>query len=201
MGLSPNRITSASLLLAVLSAISLANQSPALFTILWALSVVLDYTDGQVARMTGVFSTFRFDHYSDVAKMGLVLVATGIYFSESEIWVIVSLALAAFYSYSLMNDALSRLRFDNSGRAEPKSPPEALSFIKPAWLRRVVGALHILILSVNGHTLLLFLIIPFSIEIGGVILTYLCAVFVINLASTWIHIFRALPSLTKGLQS
>ena len=76
MNIKPNTITCMSIISAILSFIALISINMELyFMIFWFFSIHLDYCDGTVARMTDNIrkSSFRFDHMSDILKIGLII--------------------------------------------------------------------------------------------------------------------------------
>ena len=65
VGLSPNQITVLSIAFSVLAAVALGSSADALyFIVFWCLSVLFDFCDGTVARMSNRISrvAFQFDH-------------------------------------------------------------------------------------------------------------------------------------------
>jgi len=72
IGVTPNQITTLSSLLAILSSLALVyDDGWKLFVLFWSLSLLLDFCDGTVARMTDQVrkTAFRYDHTSDLFKI------------------------------------------------------------------------------------------------------------------------------------
>jgi phosphatidylglycerophosphate synthase len=88
LGITPNQLTTLSLLLGLAAAYELrtaAVGSAALALVLYAGAVVLDHADGEVARLTGTESTFGgwFDVAADTIVHAALVVAMGLSAAEA----------------------------------------------------------------------------------------------------------------------
>ncbi|MDD2892310.1 MAG: CDP-alcohol phosphatidyltransferase family protein [Halothiobacillaceae bacterium] len=176
--LTPNQITTLSTAFAFLAFIALIRDDGwVLFSIGWGTSVLLDFCDGTVARMADKVSktAFRYDHMSDLFKISLIILGAGIRYNDTLVWVVAFSACFAF----LYGDALNRevhLAINRSPSGENAVPfgqgeRSGAGDRAAAWLSGY-GTLYALVkniraalLTVNGHTLLLFFIFPFGAEI------------------------------------
>ena len=96
--LSPNLVTIISTIFAVFAFVSLIKSSLFLFYIFWAVSYILDYADGTLARMINKLrrNALRIDHISDHLKVILILLGFGIYYDCKELWILSFLASGTF---------------------------------------------------------------------------------------------------------
>lgn len=80
-------------------------QHLALFAIAWVLSIVLDFCDGMVARMSGTANTtaFKLDHFLDLIKFSLVTLAVGMYWDSNEITLILLLSTQVIFIFLVIN--------------------------------------------------------------------------------------------------
>jgi archaetidylinositol phosphate synthase len=124
---TPNQVTSASLLLGLAGALLFAQGEGAVHAgaLLFMLSFWLDHVDGELARMTGMSSGFG--HYYDLAAGGAVLIATfigiGVGLSNGELghWapVLGCVAGGATAIIFLLRGELER-RFGKAGTRQPR---------------------------------------------------------------------------------
>ncbi len=111
--LSPNQITTISTALAIFAFIALVREDGwILFSIFWGSSVLLDFCDGTVARMTNKFSKniFRYDHMSDLFKISLMFVGAGLRYDNDLVWTISSSVLFLFMYLMVLNHDLNNAR-------------------------------------------------------------------------------------------
>lgn len=184
MGMSPNRITTASLAFAILAFCALAFAEGWIwYCIFWGMSILLDFSDGTVARMTGRISksAFRYDHMSDLFKVSLLMLGVGIRYDDSLVWVLALSACFTFLYRDALNRELSRTRERQAVGSEDASSTAATRrrdrYAVVAWAVRYQWALGLyknlvaILFTVSGHTLLLFFLFPLGSEpaIGALI--------------------------------
>ena len=176
--LSPNQITTASLLFAILAFVALVfDNGWVWFSIFWGLSVLLDVCDGTVARMANKVSksAFRYDHMSDLFKVSLIVLGIGIRYDNSLIWILAFSACFTFLYADAVNRELgiARSRQVSDGK---ESPPKSATrrrdkypfvawVVKYDLLVKLYKNIFAVLFTINGHTLLLFFIFPFGPEI------------------------------------
>lgn len=197
LGLTPNQITALSCAAAVGAAAALVLQPDAwLFIVLWALSLLLDFCDGTVARMSDRVSrtAFRFDHMSDLAKVSLVIVAAGWRHQDTALWLFASAALFAFLYYAVISQELKAVRLQ---LPETNAGSETANRSFQGRLPVPVRVLYAALATVNGHTLLVFFALPFGRISAALTLLYLTAV---TLFGVLIRV-RMLLSLPKPRKS
>lgn len=94
--LSPNLITTLSLIFSILAFAALAfDEGWAWFSVFWGMAVLLDFCDGTVARMTNKLSkqAFRYDHMSDLFKIFLLFLGAGFRYDTGLVWAVAALVL------------------------------------------------------------------------------------------------------------
>jgi phosphatidylglycerophosphate synthase len=188
--ISPNVITTLSLVSSILSFIVLVfDDGYILFLVFWAMTILFDFCDGTVARMSDNISksAFRYDHMSDLFKVSLIILGTGIHYNEQLIWIL-TFAAAFVFNYA---DMLNReINFANNNKKEQVVAPsnqmkssrlrernKIIAYIvKYEILLKVYKNLRSALFTVNGHTLLLFLVFPVNINLAIIGLVYLISV-------------------------
>jgi len=191
--LSPNFITTLSLICALLAALSLAlAEDTALFAVFWALTVLLDFCDGTVARMTGRVRriAFRYDHFSDLVKIFLIILGGGVRYDDTAVWCVCMAASFCFMFYVVINHDLGSIRQHMVDTKEGR----ALSQIAVPQRRsaKILKALIAALLTINGHTMLVFFLLAFG-EVGAMLgLTYFFVLSALR-AARCIHIMIGLP--------
>lgn len=190
---SPDRVTTLSLLSAILAFVALVlNASTTWFCFFWGLAVLFDFCDGTVARISSQNATrvFRYDHMSDIFKISLVVVGIAIRFDSPYLWALTSVFLFVYlYSEIVSHDLKYALENSKSDELVLSLPPRGGS-IAPQRIRDrvwVVGFVayrlpfvytfllqcFMAISTFNGHTLLVFFALPLGGAITYVTLSYL----------------------------
>ena len=82
--ISPNLITVLSFILIIISCSFLLRGNLILFSLTFIFSILLDFCDGQVARILKKSNDtkFNFDHLSDIIKVSIIYLTFGILFDE-----------------------------------------------------------------------------------------------------------------------
>ena len=177
IGLTPNQLTALSCAAAVAAAAALVlHPGVWVFALLWGASLLLDFCDGTVARMSGRVSrnAFRFDHMSDLAKVSIVIVAAGWRHQDTLQWLLGCAALFSFLYYAVISQELKtvKLQLPAAPAGDPAAAGEGFQSRLPFPLRVTYAALA----TVNGHTLLIFFALPFGHSGAAIALGYLTAV-------------------------
>lgn len=198
LNLSPNQITTLSLASSILAFIALVyDENYGWFGVFWGTAVLLDFCDGTVARMTNKVSksAFRYDHMSDIFKISLLLLGVGIHFDHLAYWILSTIFIFTYtYSEILSHDlksiglqkaqsdlqALPVVNVDKKRLRErflliryvTKKFPLAISFARQ---------IYIALTTFNGHTLLVFFVLPVG---GGVTMTALVYLILLTVVSS-----------------
>lgn len=198
LGLTPNQLTTLSCITAVAAAAALALHAPAwAFVLLWGGSLLLDFCDGTVARISGRVSrnAFRFDHMSDLAKVSIVIVATGWRHQDGAVWLLSCAALFAFLYYAVISQELKALRLHAAALAVQGQAREDASNFQ-GRLPRPLRVIYAALATVNGHTLLVFFALPFGLLGVFLPLSYLTLVAMFGVLVR-VRILLALPKPAK----
>lgn len=173
LGLSANSLTYSSLVIGLAAAGFLAFGQGVAFAILFFLSLLLDFADGSVARMTETVTTSQFD--LDGFSGRLVITATfiggGIFYSNNLIWVLFFLAGVSYLAYSDFNIQVTAGRLLSSNDSRPLAGVEQRI---RSWggLARLARLVWNSVFTVHGHTLLVLLFLPIGVPWALVTLSY-----------------------------
>ncbi|UCV06665.1 CDP-alcohol phosphatidyltransferase family protein [Dechloromonas denitrificans] len=194
LGISPDQITTLSLLSAILAFFALVLQaSVAWFCLFWGLAILLDFCDGTVARMSSRIATraFRYDHMSDIFKMCIVVVGVAIRFDDKFLWIGgTTFLFVHLYSEIVSHDLKHALERSNTVSTAMSPVAKAVEAEEPRRLRDRVPAIrfvvtrlpfvytllqqfHVVLTTFNGHTLLVFLALPVGGSVTYVAMSYL----------------------------
>ena len=182
LNLSPNQITTQSLVFSILAFAALVfDEGWILFSIFWGVSVLLDFCDGTVARMANKVSksAFRYDHMSDLFKIPLVIMGSGLRYENSLIWILAFSASFCFLYADILNQTIGCI-------AKHVAQPQKLSsnsknslglnsrmrdryrivawIVKSDLLFKLIKNTRTVLLTINGHTLLVIFLLPFGYE-------------------------------------
>ena len=141
----------------------------------------LDFCDGTVARISGNVSkkAFNYDHVSDLIKVSLVLLGVGIRYNTPLLWILSFSSLSLFLLMTILNHELGhyisssvvntgKIKIPNGDNSWYKSRYEKL--IRMPILRQCTT----IIFTVNAHTLLGFIFLPFGQLYATPFLFYFC---------------------------
>jgi phosphatidylglycerophosphate synthase len=183
LGLRPNWITSLSLIASLAATYVLIVDDGFMFYILfWGGAILLDFCDGTVARKTNTLrkTAFRYDHTSDLFKIFVVILAVGIKYNDQTVWVLSLLAVFFFMFYAVLNHDLNsaRQRQSQAILVSEKISDYSLADkkINETRLIRVAEVIYATFMTVNGHTLLIFLLFPLGKTWALAVLAYLAII-------------------------
>lgn len=183
-GISPNKITTLSIIFSLLAAAALFEISYLWFCIFWFFVILLDFCDGTVARMTDNLSNraFDYDHMSDLFKMALIFLSISIYHSSGLIWVLSFVSLFLLLYYTIINHDLAHFnkkKVVNYGSLDRSSGliNKAKKFINKNRLFRIFFSLF---MTIDGHTLFIFFLMPINKIFAVVVLSYLISVLLVQ---------------------
>ena len=177
IGLSPNFISFLSLLFAILSFFFYYDNPLSIyFSLFWFVSVILDFCDGQVARINNKISHsgFNLDHYLDLLKF--ILLCTVLYSYNSGYFysILYLVVLFLFLVFEILTlDFRNKIHMVNN--VSSNMPDNASC--KPKWLM----CLYVSIFTVNAHTMVLLTLIPFSFFVAHSLFIFLGFVFAYNI--------------------
>lgn len=195
MRFTPNQITTCSLVFSMLAAWALAfDQGWMWFAAFWWLSVLLDFCDGTVARMSASVSkaAFRYDHMSDLFKLSLLFLAVAIRYDDVYVWVISFAATFIFLYFNILNMELAGIYRRKPKTVHSEMPTRTRSrdrYKLIGWLVRheslyfFVKSVYAAVVTVTGHTLLLFFVLPINKEMAIGVFAYLILVMTFGIQS------------------
>jgi hypothetical protein len=173
LSISPNQITVASIIFSIMAAVSLVVfKNGVFFGFFWLLSLLLDFCDGTVARMSNNISktALRFDHISDLFKLFIVILASAMYYNILYVWIASMCALFAFMYFMVLNHDLSNaqklMSIETKTTEKIQNDPSSGKIkyvkrvIKSIFPEKILINISLVVLTINGHTLLIFLLLP-----------------------------------------
>ncbi len=199
LGMTPNWITTWSLTFSLLAFIPLAfDEGWGWFAAFWGMSVLLDFCDGTVARMSNSVSkaAFRYDHMSDLFKLSLLFLGVAIRYDEPDIWVLSFSVTFIFLYFNILNMELAGIYRRKAGQSTPAGNAAQTSATRTrdrvrliAWLvkhdrlYRFVKGAYASFITVNGHSLLLFFLLPLGSDVAMAVFAYLILVMTYGIQS------------------
>lgn len=198
--LTPNRITTLSLLFTILAFFALViDKGWILFCLFWVIAVLFDFCDGTVARMTNRVSqsAFRYDHMTDLFKLCLLILGTGLRYNDYVIWALAfSSAFFFMYFVVLSHDLKSAVIRAKGVESNTRTAGAESRIRERYWITRLMsrfGAfdsfvavyrnLYVICGTVSSHSLLLFLVLPFGREFAFWLFLYLSIILLISIRS------------------
>ena len=183
LNLSPNLLTWLSIISCALACYGLLVKSVEIFILFWLLSILFDFCDGTVARMTKNErkSLLRFDHYSDICKFSSVILFIAINYNNTIYWILSFTCSFMYLFYTVLDHDVVLQVFNNfdKNKNEKNEKPKLrdnFKFIKFITNNDSLFNLVKLLMPffiINGHTLLIFLFMPLSINFAYFALVYL----------------------------
>ena len=179
--ISPNNITTLSIVVTVVGCLLLATGHVMVYLVFWAIAVVLDFCDGTVARMSNMVSksAFRYDHMSDLLKISAIFLCVAIYYSETYIWILCFCAVFSYLFYTVISHdlnhhqkALKSQSRESESEAKAESSGLKGKLKQNTLVYRVLAQCYSIFATINGHTLLLFFLLPLDENLAMVILIY-----------------------------
>ena len=134
--------------------ILLINEQYFLFSFFWFLNIFFDFCDGQVARLTRKVnkSAFRFDHFSDIFKVSLILLGLAIYYKNHDLWATIFITNFTFLFYTILNNSAQK----NMNSKKSNNHFFSNYFKTENILIAIIKILIPVMTKFNGHSLLLF---------------------------------------------
>ena len=154
-----------------------------LFFAFWTTSILLDFCDGTVARITKRFSNHAvdIDHLSDLLKIFIIILSSAYAMDSKLIWVMSSISVFGLLVSDLLNTTLDKARAKpqvvggtpSINVVSPSYATSKLRMIRSAKIKNFVRNCYTICSTINGHTLLIFLLFPVHANYALVALLYL----------------------------
>tara|TARA_Y100001970_G_C14250971_1_gene871854 strand:+ start:1258 stop:1917 length:660 start_codon:yes stop_codon:yes gene_type:complete len=164
INLTANQVTFLSFISSILSAYFLIYEnSPLNFCVFWLINIILDFTDGTLARLSGKKNNgvLRVDHLTDVLKYGIIWIATGFRYLDNFIWAAVAVCCFSHLYFIILSHDFNRFlsKENNANRKLDDEQNKIMSFIYNYPLLRNI---YQITLTIDGHCLFYFLVLPFG---------------------------------------
>ena len=173
--IKPNLITSVSLLLAIYSSYQFILGNFKYFTIFWTLSLLLDFCDGQVARISKIINktAFNFDSLSDLLKIFIIILSSAIYYNYQLYWIISCLSVFLFLFHDVLYAYFIHLKkreslFQNQ-------------LIKNKLYIKILKSFANLFFKIDGHSILFFLLLALNLQYATLTLIYMQLILLLNI--------------------
>lgn len=192
IGISANVVSLLSLLSASGAVVALVSVDSALgFSVLWASSVILDFADGPVARMSDRVnkSAFRLDHTLDLVKLVIGITGLAFYWDSSTLWVLALSTTSSVFLFTLLNHDLAYATTVHGHR------PTRQRMSRTPWRRTFV----LPIFTIHGGSILLLSLASISEALAYSVLTYLLVISIALSVRNTAHL-RGLPKPPMGNQ-
>lgn len=174
---SPNIVTLCSLLLCCLSCYLFLQENFKLFVFCWFFGSLLDFCDGQIARITGKINktAFNYDGISDQIKIFFLVFSSAMYYNEYFYWVIATLLVFLFPFFSILN-----VSYVSEKNLKKNSNILELISNKNLFIKKILRNFISIFLKIDGHSLFLFLLLAVSKSFAYCILIYFIIVLLLN---------------------
>ena len=180
MRLTPNMLTWLSITCCIVACYYLFIKIISLFILFWSLSILFDFCDGTLARMTKNTrkTLLRFDHFSDLCKFSMIILFLAIYYNEYFYWVMSFICSFFYMFYTVLDHDVVNLIIKNKSDNEVKSSRlrDNFGFIKYITENQLLFSISKIVIpfiTINGHTLLLFILMPLDMGLALIALSYL----------------------------
>jgi phosphatidylglycerophosphate synthase len=172
---SPNIITILSVITLIIGSYYLYLFKLYLFFIFFSLSIILDFVDGQVARISNQVnrSSFRFDHFTDLFKISLIILVNCLIYNKLEVWLIGFVINFLFLFYVILNHDLGYVLI-----LKKKIFFKKKYYINNYFFRKnITRSLIIILTQFNSHSFLIFYFTPLDIMYFRLFMIYLGILF------------------------
>jgi len=195
IGLKPNGLTLISLIFTGLAFTALFKKNLDSFVLYWFIAFILDYADGSLARLINLKrkTALRIDHFSDLLKILIILLGFGMYYNNQIIWVLVFLSSSLYLFYTVLNHELNWINnfetltsdyLKKNKKIRNKYKNKLNLFFRDLKKSNVFKGLIMAMISIffriNGHTLLIFFLIPQNTNLAFISLIYFITLIILR---------------------
>ena len=173
--IKPNLITSVSLLSAIYGSYQFTLGNFKLFCIFWILSILLDFCDGQVARISKIINktSFNFDSLSDLLKIFIIILSSAIYYNTQLYWIVSCSSVFSFLFHEVLYTHFIHLKkkvslFQNQ-------------LIKNKFYIKILKIVISIFFRIDGHSILLFLLLASNLYFSILTLIYMQLILLLNI--------------------
>ena len=190
--ITPNFVTLLSILSCGAACFFLVSSYVQYFIIFWLIAILFDFCDGTLARMTKNTRTslFRYDHMTDLVKFSAIILSVAIYFDNTYYWIISFICSFLYMYYSILDHDVVNLVLNRVNKEESLSDDKNIrmrdkykivNFITNNVKLFKIAKIFTPFISINGHTLLLFTIMPLNIIYAYLVIIYLFSLTLIGI--------------------
>ena len=172
--IKPNSITCVSLLLAVYSSYQFILGNFKYFSIFWSLSLLLDFCDGQVARISKIINktAFHFDSLSDLLKIFIIILSSAIYYNTKLYWIISCSFIFLFLFYEVLVIYFTILK---------KKKSSFQTLLKNRIYVKILNHIKHFFFKIDAHSHLLFLFLALNLHYAVITIIYMQFVLLLNI--------------------
>jgi phosphatidylglycerophosphate synthase len=172
--IKPNSITCISLLLAICASYQFILGNFKYFFIFWILSLLLDFCDGQVARISKLVNktAFNFDLLSDILKFFIIILSSAIYYNTEKYWIISFFFIFLFLFYQVLVAYYENKKKTGLFQAVLKKHKIYIKIFKQ---------FKHFFFRIDGHSHLLFLFLGLNINYALLAIVYMQFVLLLNI--------------------
>jgi hypothetical protein len=186
-GFKPNDLTIFSFIFTGLAFIALFKKNLDSFILFWFIAFILDYADGTLARLINLKgkTALRIDHISDLLKILIIFLGFGLFYNDQTVWVLIFLSSSLYLFYTVLNHELNwinnfktlTINYPKKNKKITIKYKDKINLLFRNLIKStVIGELIMVIISIffriNGHTLLIFFLIPQNISLAFISLVY-----------------------------
>ena len=182
--ISPNFVTILSFILMIMSCSFLLQGNLFLFSLTFIFSILLDFCDGQVARLIKKSNNtkFRFDHFSDIIKISIIYLTFGILFDEFYSWIFFFISYLLFFSNIYLHSSVVNAEKAKSNLLKNKKIKFTFfKYFKLNIFMMIYKIIIPLVTTFNAHSLFLILLILIDIKMIYVVFLYFNFVFIFRI--------------------
>ena len=178
---SPNFISVLSFILMIISCFFIIEENFMMFLLTFISSIILDFCDGQVARISNKInqSKFNLDHFFDIIKISFIYLSFGILLNQFYSWLFIFLSYFLFSFNIYLHGIVGNLK--EISKKKLKKNSKKFMFFRYFHMNFFLMVLKFIIpilFTFNAHSLLLILLILIDIEMIYFIFTYFNLVFI-----------------------
>lgn len=162
IGLSPNTLTTLSIISCAFSSFFLLSNYYETYVYFFIFSLLLDYSDGPLARMTNKVSRSKlnFDHLSDLFKIFLLSLCLCVFYNNKILFIVAFCFIFILLFLEILNNKLD----SNNIKSQNSFIESNLNKLFNPNLKNLFLQVYNTLFIFHGHSLILFLFMPLSVD-------------------------------------
>ena len=180
LSFSPNTITLLSFFSWTIGCKFLIEENLNFFCFFLIFSIIFDFCDGQVARISKKINTtnLNVDHLSDIIKISLLFLSFGILLNSKDYWILIFITNSLYLFFCVLHAEIGKLNSKLKIKNVRQSKPIFFNYLSKNIFYFFFKALIPLILTFNVHSLLLIFFVAIDLIFLKYILYYFIFVFI-----------------------